>query len=87
MTIKQYIKKNGWRIDCQTQFCRVMVVDVVFASDINDLDETQFTIKAYDVEELSNLFKLFCKENNYKNNTVQNVVVVEMAETINDLKF
>lgn len=85
MTSKEYIKKNGWQVDCETKPCRYMNVDVNFLNNEKAEDETQFSIRAYDVEELDQLFNDFCKENGLKKNTVTCVTIVQMAETMDEL--
>lgn len=86
MTVKQYICKHGWQIDCIPKTCRAMSVDIGFIDDENREDETEFGIKAYDVEELSSLFKDFCRENGFPQNTVNHIAVVQMADNMEDLE-
>lgn len=85
MTIKEYIKKNGWQVECETKPCRYINVDVNFLNNEKAEDETQFSIRAYDVEELDQLFNDFCKENGFNRNTVTCVTIVQMAETMGEL--
>ena len=85
MTIKQYIKKYGWGLGCDSKPCRAMNVDIDFINNEGKLDETQFSINAYNVNELDELFTEFCKENNFKRNTVTNISIVEMADSIDEL--
>lgn len=86
MTIKESIKKNGWNIECNVLSCfRYMIVHVGFANADGD-DETSFDIKAYDVEELNQLYADFCKENKQKRNTVTSINVVAVAETMEELE-
>ena len=85
MTIKEYIIKNGWQYECETKPCRYMNVDVNFLNNEKSEDETQFSIRAYDVEELDQLFNDFCKENGFNRNTVTCVTIVQMAETMGEL--
>lgn len=85
MTIKEYIKKNGWQVECETKPCRYMNVDVSFLNNEKVEDETQFSIRAYDSDELNQLFANFCKENGFKRNTVTCVTIVQMAETMDEL--
>ena len=86
-TVKQYFKYGGkWNVECDTSVpYRAMNVDIQFINSDNKADETQFSIKAYDINELSELFTMFCKENNYPRNTVQRITVVEVAETMDQL--
>lgn len=62
-----------------------MNVDVSFINSEGREDETQFSIKAYDTQDLSDLFNDFCKENNFKRDTVFAITVVEMADTMDEL--
>ena len=79
MTIKQCINKNGWQVDIDTsQPYRSMDVNVNFNND--GLDETQFIINSYDVDELTKLFLEFCKENNIRQNTVTSITIVKVHE-------
>ena len=84
MTVKEYIKNHGWDIVCNTEICRFMNVAVNFTND-NVSDETEFTIKAYNAEELELLYTDFCKENELKRNTVNSIVVTAMAMTMEAL--
>lgn len=85
MTIKQYIKENGWEYDCESKPCRAMSVQVGFFNDEGKEDETEFDIAAYKVNELANLFDKFCEENGFPKNTVFAVVIVQMAKTMEEL--
>lgn len=85
MTVKGYIKKNGWIIDCNTKMCRFMNVAVGFVNNSGMEDETEFSIAAYDENELSDLFDEFCKENGFKTNKVIYVAVTEIADSIGEL--
>lgn len=78
MTVKEYIRRHGWNLECENiRACRSMEVDIAFENEdtLDDMDETEFIINAYDDDELSELFDEFCKENNLANNTVDNIVV------------
>ena len=85
MTIKQHINEYGWQMDCDSKPCRAMNVNVDFFDNEERIDETQFSINAYDVNELDGLFTEFCKENGFKRDTVSNIIIVEMADTIDKL--
>ena len=61
MNIKQFIRKHGWQMECNSKPGRVMCVDVGFIDDEGREDETQMDINAYDEQELSRLFADFCK--------------------------
>lgn len=81
MTIKQCIKENGWQIDADNEgnINRSMDVDIDFENN-GIMDETQFRITSYDVEELSGLFADFCKENNISANTVESITIVHFYQ-------
>ena len=87
MTIKQTILKSGWNIECNVSSCfRYMIVHVGFINRDGNEDETSFDIKAYDVEELNQLYTDFCEENAQKKNTVTSINVVAVAETLEELE-
>ena len=85
MNIKEHIKKIGWNMEADYKNCRYMNVDVSFVNSDGRDDETQFSIKAYDADELSRLFADFCKENGFKKNSVTCVTIVQMAATMEEL--
>ena len=85
MTIRQYMKRYGWQNDCGSEEDKAMNVEVYFINNEQKFDETQFSINAYDVDELDELFSEFCKENGLKRDTVYNIVIVEVADTIEKL--
>lgn len=85
MTIKEYIRKKGWQRECDSKVCRAMSVDIGFLNDKRQHDETQFDIRAYDVDELSQLFSEFCNENGFRKNTVTNITIVKMADKMEKL--
>lgn len=87
MNIKQFIRKHGWQIECNSKPGRVMCVDVGFIDDEGREDETQMDINAYDEQELSRLFVDFCKENKFPTNTVTSVVIVQIADTMEELLY
>lgn len=75
-TVKQWIKEYGWQVECDMSVpFRSMDVDIDFEVD-GSTDEVQFTIKPWDVNELAELFRNFCKESNYPANSVTSVTVV-----------
>lgn len=79
MTIKQCIK-NGWKIEKNSGSpYRSMDVNIGFENDGIE-DETQFLINSYDVNELTQLYSDFCKENNIPNNTVTYITIVQFYE-------
>lgn len=86
MTIKQYIKKHGLQWDCDPGLHRAMSIVITFINRDGEKDETEFSVSTQaPVNELSELFLEFCKENGFPNNTVQYVSVVRAAEKMNDL--
>lgn len=80
MTVREYLKKNGWNADCDVTGCRRMSVDIGFINPDGKEDETQFDIAAYDVIELATLFADFCKENKFALNTVTYVVIAAVDD-------
>lgn len=86
MTVKQYIKKYGWNIECDIYLCRWICVDIAFINSEGNLDETSFDIRAYDYEELAALFRNFCEENNFSYKTVCNIRVTATAEMYEKLE-
>ena len=85
MNIKQFIRKHGWQMECNSKPSRVMWMDVGFIDDERREDETQMDINAYDEQELSRLFVDFCKENKFPTNTVTAVTIVQIADTMEEL--
>lgn len=86
MTVREFIKKNGWQSECDTHKAKKMSVDVDFLNPNKEEDETQFDIAAFDVKELATLFADFCKENKFALNTVTNVVIVAVDDKM-DVDF
>ena len=76
MTVKQVIKKDHWRLECKISGCRSMEVCVQFLDPKKKSDEAEFYIKPFDVDELQALFHVFCAENGFQNNTVENIYVI-----------
>ncbi|MDY2752331.1 MAG: hypothetical protein SOV22_01865 [Blautia obeum] len=87
MTIKQFIKKHGWQIECDSKPGRAMSVDIGFLDHRKMEDETQMDINAYDEQELTELFADFCKENQFPTNTVTYVTIVQIADTMEELLY
>lgn len=87
-TVIQYFDRGGkWNVECDTSMpYRVMDVDVAFTNSDGEDDEVQFSIKAYDKNELSSLFNQFCKEQGYPNNTVSNISVYNVAVDMDALE-
>lgn len=85
MTIKQFIMKHGWQMECDSKPGRAMSVDIGFLDHRKMEDETQMDINAYDEQELSELFADFCKENQFPINMVTCVAIVQIADTMDEL--
>lgn len=86
MTVKEFIRKQGWVVECETKPCRWMEVNISFENPQKKEDETSFDIHAYNVDELTNLFMDFCKENEFPFNTVTSITIVAMASTYEELE-
>jgi hypothetical protein len=86
MTVKEYISNHGWNVATGSYIGKCWNVDIGFINSENGLeDETEFSISAFDENELAELFSEFCKENAIKDNTVTYVSVVEIADNAEDL--
>lgn len=81
MTIKKSIATHGWQAECDTQGSRSMDVQVAFLNG-TVIDETEFCIRSYDVEELNALFRDFCRENRLPSNTVAGVYIVRAYDVL-----
>lgn len=92
MTIKDIINTKGWTAECETKLCRYISVQVSFMSpEYISYDETEFDISAYNVTELQDLFKTFCKESfgdSWKKafNSVEAIIITQCADTLSDLE-
>jgi len=87
MTIRQYIKKNGWRNECElVPDYRYMIVHINFLNKNKAEIETSLDIKAFDKHDLSSLFNDFCRENGFPRNTVTGVTIVASAATMEELQ-
>lgn len=86
MIIKTYFENGGkWDIACDiTQPHKVMSVDISFEKD-GLFDETEFSIRCFDVEELDELFADFCEENQITPDKITNITVVEVAASMEEL--
>lgn len=84
MTIKDCIAKNGWNVPENPK--KAWNVDIGFMNSETDVeDETEFSICAYDADDLEDLFEEFCKENKIRSDTVIYVNVVEMKDDFEEL--
>ena len=77
MTIKEYIQKQGWSHEKEPILCQSMTVDIDFLNQHDQLDETEFTIEPYNVDELTKLYHQFCKEEQIAHDTIQGVTIIE----------
>lgn len=87
MNVKQFIKEYGWQMECASRLGKAMSVNIGFTNNAGEDDEAQMDINAYDEQELSTLFDDFCKENGFSTNTVNYVVVVKIADSMDDLIY
>lgn len=62
-----------------------MNVGIDFINSEDKEDQTEFSIQAFDAEELSELFADFCKENKFQGDSVTCITVVQIASAIEDL--
>lgn len=85
MTVKEYIYTVGWNWACEEKDFKFMNVEIFFTDDKGEDDSVDFNIKAFDKHELSELFDIFCKENNFKNDTVYDIYIIKMANSIEKL--
>lgn len=84
MTVKECIKKNGWNVTENPK--KAWNVDIGFInSETEAEDETEFSICAYNENELQELFEEFCKENKISSATVIYISVVQTADDFEDL--
>lgn len=80
------IEKMDWQMECDVSVpYRAMTVQVGFSHAENEMDETEFCINAYDAKELTELFEGFCKENGFKDVSVESISVVRVAATLDEL--
>ena len=80
------IEKMDWQMECDASVpYRAMTVQVGFSHAENEMDETEFCVNAYDAKELTELFEGFCKENGFKDVSVESISVVRVAATLDEL--
>jgi len=88
MRLKECIRKNGLQIEVDT-LKRWQSVDIDFINADGREDETQFDVKAVctrsGIDELEKLYRDFCRENRFPENTVQSVTVVKNANSLEKL--
>ena len=86
MTIRQYIKNHGWQDETTALGAhRYMTVDIDFLDTNKKEQETQFDIHSYELDELANLFRDFCKENHFPLNQVTSITIVKKAYSLEEL--
>lgn len=89
MNVKEWIKKNGLQMEVH-DLKRHQVVDIGFINSDGNEDETEFNVSSIGtkagVNELSQLFAHFCKENKFKTNTVISVIVVKSTDSFKELE-
>lgn len=83
------IKKCNWQSEVNGDLKRWNNVNVNFINSNGQEDEVQFSIKGAGTKaglnELSELFSEFCKENGFKTNTVTGITIVEAADSFDEL--
>lgn len=84
-TINQIIDKKGWNFEVDAPVFRYMNVQIGFINAEGYEDEVEFSIKAYDLKDLNDLFNIFCKENHIKRKCVFSVTVSQVANRMQDL--
>ncbi len=90
MTIYETLKKNGMVLDCEVTLHRCGDVIVCFYNTADKRDDsTSFDIvdplTKRGEQELSNLYKDFCKENKIPANTVNEIRLAHVAESMEEL--
>ena len=90
MTIKQCLNKKGMTVDCEVTLHRCGEVCVYFYN----TDEKRDDSTCFDIvvplgkkgeNDLDELFKEFCKENNIPRNTVDEIHLTCVAESMDEL--
>ena len=88
MTINEYLKQKGLESRVK-KFKKWASVNVGFSHADGTFDETQLDIMFPGTKagaaELSELYSEFCRENNFAENTVENIVVIKCADIYDDL--
>lgn len=80
------IKKISWQAECDlSNPYRAMTVQIGFSHKENDLDEVEFCINAWDSNELAKLFELFCKENHFKDVSINSISIIRVAASLDEL--
>ena len=80
------IKSALWYTECDMSTpYRAMTVQIGFSHKETKFDETEFSIEAWNVQELAKLFDVFCNENKFKDVHVFGLYIVRVAETMDEL--
>lgn len=88
MTIRQWLEINDWAVNPTEPEGKFWRVHIGFInSKYREEDDTELTIRAYDLDELEELFDDFCVENNIANDTVVYVAVMETANNGEELNY
>lgn len=90
MTIKECVRINGLQSEVSGSLKRYQTVDVGFVNSDGKDDETQFDVRNVfrkeGIEELSQLFSCFCKENGFQSNTVSSITIVRCGDSLEELE-
>lgn len=88
MDIKSFLKEVGMQTETDVKRWGTVNIDFINSED-NSYDEVQFDVEIngniFRCKELEELFREFCKENNYSPNMVENVVLIRSADTYEQL--
>ena len=88
MTIKQWLDINGWAINPAATEGKFWRVHIGFIDSRNrEEDEAELAIRAYDLDELNELYDDFCRENKMTNDTVVYVAVIETSDSGEELDY
>lgn len=79
-------QKMNWNAECDMSVpYRAMTVQIGFSHNENDCDEVEFCINAWDAEDLTELFEVFCKENKFSSVSVYSISIVRVASSLDEL--
>lgn len=88
-SIRQFLTAKGIRLKTDN-LRKYQIVHVAFNNEKHQLDEVSFDVHSVGTKagnaELSELYEDFCKENNFRTDTVVSVTVVASADTKEDLE-
>lgn len=89
MTIKECLREDGIIISCNVTLHRCGEVEVFFRDENDEPDSTCFDVMdplgKRGENELDELYKEFCKENNFPRNTVDEIQLNCVAESMERL--